>query len=70
MNHIIEESLIISLKPDEKITLSYELWEENTLESIKDSEKASNESHLNFYLKRNQILDEGKDILFKLKNIQ
>lgn len=53
MNHILEETLIYSLKPDEKIGCSYDSWEANTLEIIKDSEKSSNEGHLNFYLKRN-----------------
>lgn len=27
MNHIIEESLMVSLKPDEKVSLSYDFWE-------------------------------------------
>ena len=43
---------MFSLKLDDKIFKSYDNWELNTLEIIKENEKTTNEGNVAFYLKR------------------
>ena len=55
----IEQKLMLALELDPKINQSYEKWQTSTLEAIKESEKISNEGSIHFYIKRDEIVNEG-----------
>lgn len=70
IKQIITQNLLLSLHPEEKTILAYDFWEASALEIIKESEEPSSEGHLEFFKKKDVILEEGRDILRKLKGSQ
>ena len=70
MTSVIELRLQTSLKPDEGVNHSYDCWEGLTLEVIQESEKPSSEGHMRFFIKREEIVLEGKQLLQQLQKMQ